>query len=95
MTNYLNAVNTAVLVGTTVPTMNTWYKWKKLHPDHELAKLLPEYIKMGNSRYWNRDDLWKLIEFKSKLPQGRNGILGEVTQKYVKKGKTNETSNSR
>lgn len=81
----INAIGVALLVDTTVPTLNMWYKWRDLHPEHEMAQLLPNYTKVGRARYWKRDDVWKLVEFKAKLPQGRNGILGEVTQKYVKK----------
>ena len=39
MNDMLNAMNVAVLVGVTVPTLNSWYKWKELNPDHELAGL--------------------------------------------------------
>ena len=88
----LNVTQVAVLVGVSVPTLNMWYKWKKLHPRHELAKLLPKYTMSGskNTRYWKMDDINSLIEFKNTIPRGRNGILSEVTQKYVKKeGKKN------
>lgn len=84
----LKPMEVALLANTTVPTLNSWYKWKQLNPDHELAKLLPEYIRggrNGNTRYWTESDVYKIIEFKTKLPQGRGGIMGEVTQKYVKK----------
>lgn len=75
------------LVGSSVQTISSWYRWKDLHPESELAKLLPEYTRIGkkNTRYWKQSDVWSLIEFKKSIPQGRNGIMGEVTQKYVKK----------
>lgn len=91
----INAMETSLLVGVTVPTLNSWYKWKQLEPDHELAKLLPDYIKVGNknTRYWKESDIYKILEFRTKLPIGRNGVLGKVTQKYVKKGIKNEKEN--
>lgn len=86
MEKLLNATNVAVLVGVTVPTLTSWYKWKELNPDHELAKFLPDYTKISHVRYWERDAVESLLKFKEAKPMGRNGILGEVTQKYVKKG---------
>lgn len=84
----LNATETSMLVGTTVPTLNMWYKWKRLNPGHPMAELLPDYKVIGNKNtsYWTPGDVEKLIEFKNSIPKGRNGILGEVTQRYVKKG---------
>ena len=86
-TRLLNVQELSMLIGSSIQTIGSWYRWKELNPDHELAKLLPEYTRVGNrrTRYWKQDDVWKMIEFKQKLPQGRNGIMGAVTQKYVKK----------
>lgn len=87
--NKLNATQVAVLVGVTVPTLNSWYKWKKLNPDHEMTKYLPDYTTIengGRTRYWNQKDVGDLITFRMSIPRGQHGIMGEVTQKYVKKG---------
>lgn len=86
--NLLNVQEVAVMIGSSVQTIGSWYKWKATNPTHPLAKLLPDYKRIGNrnTRYWDREDLDKLIQFKVSLPQGRNGVMGEVTQKYVKKG---------
>lgn len=86
-TRLLNVQELSMLIGSSIQTIGSWYRWKELNPDHELAKLIPDYTRIGNrrTRYWKQDDVWKLLEFKQKLPQGRNGIMGEVTQKYVKK----------
>ena len=83
----LNVSEVSLLVGSSIQTISSWYRWKALHPDHELAKIIPDYVRIGNrrTRYWKRDDVWKLVEFKNSIPQGRNGIMGEITQKYVKK----------
>lgn len=79
----------ALLVGCSCKTINNWYAWKKTNPDNELVKLLPDFTQSGQrqTRYWKQADVYKLIEFKTKIPQGRNGILGSVTQKYLKKDK--------
>lgn len=84
----LNVQEMAVLINSSVQTVSSWYRWKRLHPEHELAQLLPDFERHGahRARYWHYSDVWKLLEFKKSLPQGRNGIMGEVTQKYVKKG---------
>lgn len=78
----------ALLVGSSTLTINNWYKFKRLYPDDEYAKLLPDYEQNGgktSTRYWKESDIYKLLEFKTKIPQGCKGIMGSVTQKYVKK----------
>jgi hypothetical protein len=82
----------ALLVNTSTQTINNWYRWKKLHPEHSLAKLLPDYIQSGprQTRYWKRTDVWSIAEFKNNIPHGRNGILGEITQKSSRVNKQME-----
>lgn len=82
----------SMLIDTSVNMINYWYMWKRKHPEHPMAQLLPEprHIGQYGTRYWQRNDVWQMLEFKSKLPQGRAGIMGDVTQKYYKKEKTNE-----
>ena len=55
----------------------------------EYSKMLPDFErKTGRgTRYWQSDDVAKLIEFRAKVPHGRNGILGDVTQRYTRKKK--------
>ena len=81
----------ALRVDVSFKTINNWYMFKKQNPDNEYAKLLPDFIQSGarQTRYWRESDIWKLIEFKQAIPQGRNGIMGEITQKYYRK-KDNE-----
>ena len=77
----------AVAVGISVQTLNIWYRWKKQNPEHERAKLLPDFIqaKPRQIRFWEPQDVMKLIEFKNSVKTGRNGIMGQITQAYVKK----------
>ena len=84
---WLSVQEVAVLIRSSVPTISAWYRWKRLHPDHELAKLLPDFEREGahRTRKWKYSDVWKLLEFKESIPQGRNGVMGDVTQKYVQK----------
>ena len=85
--NLLKIEEVAVTLGCSCKTINNWYAFKKLKPNDEYAKILPEYIQEGKrqTRYWKSSDIWKLIEFQNSIPQGRNGVLGCVTQKYYKK----------
>ena len=93
MKDKLKITEVAVLIDKSPQTINMWYQWKRDNPDNEYAKILPEYQQYGprKTRYWDRGDIWKLIEFAQKLPKGRNGFMGDVTQKYVKKGGHNDT----
>ena len=77
----------AVLVGCSPNTIDYWYRWKRLHPEHEYAKLLPDYTQIGSRqvRLWKPSDAWALVEFKSKIPRGRGGFLGDATQGYWRK----------
>ena len=77
----------AFMVGVSTQTINNWYRWKKLNPNHEMAKLLPDYVQEGKRqiRFWKQSDIWTLKEFKTSIPHGKNGILGEITKKYLKK----------
>lgn len=86
----IKAPELSMLVDTSIQAITTWYKWRDMHPDHELAKLLPDYIvKTGGrkTRYWKYSDVWKLIEFKNRIPHGRYGIMGEATQMYARNSK--------
>lgn len=83
----LNVTELSVLVGASPQMISMWYRWKHEHPDNEFAVMLPDYTRIGRrrTRYWTQSDVWKLIEFKKSIPQGRKGIMGDITQKYVKK----------
>ena len=74
-TRLLNVQELSMLIGSSIQTIGSWYRWKDINPDHELAKLIPDYTRIGNrrTRYWKQSDVWKLLEFKQKLPQGRGG----------------------
>ena len=82
----LKAVEVAYLVDISLQTLSSWYRWKTLNPNHERAQMLPEFIRKGNknTRYWKQSDIPRLIEFKATIPQGRYGLMGEVTQKYCR-----------
>lgn len=83
----LKITEVAVLVGVTPKTIENWYLYKKECPDAEITKLLPPIVRKDDNklvRYWRREDVYKLIEFKSNVTVGRNGTMGKVTRKYVK-----------
>ena len=82
----LNVNEVALLVGSSIQTITCWYKWKELHPEHEMTKFLPDFSRgERRTRFWKQSDIWLLRQFKENIKQGRNGIMGEITQKYCKK----------
>ena len=93
----LNAQEASTLAGVSSQTLSAWYRFKKECPDSEYAQLLPEFTREGKrrTRYWKESDVEALKRFKESIPQGRNGVLGCVTQKYVKKpGSVSDTSSA-
>lgn len=80
------AIEVALLLDISVETLNNWYKFKRLDPENEMAKLLPDPIQSAERqpRRWTDDDIPKLMEFKSNIIEGRKGFMGSVTQKYTK-----------
>lgn len=76
----------ALMIGVSVQTINIWYRWARNNEDNEYAQLLPEYTQTGprQTRYWTQSDVWKLIEFNKAIPRGRNGVMGDVTQRRIK-----------
>lgn len=86
---FLSATEVCVLVDCSIYSLNNWYIFKKENPDNEYAKMLPDFTNLTTGsrrkRYWKQSDIGKLIEFKATIPHGRNGVLGSVTQRYVKK----------
>lgn len=72
----------------TINTIENWYRFKKASPDNEYAQMIPEIKRKPENtkiRYWTDEDVYKLAEFKAKVPKGCKGVMREVTQRYVKK----------
>lgn len=88
----LKVQEVAMMIDSSIQTISGWYRWKAENPDHQLAKLLPDFQRIGNknTRYWKQSDIWKLTQFKKSIPQGCKGVMGSVTQKYVRKKKAGE-----
>ena len=88
----LSSQDVAVLINRYPSTISLWYRWKKEHPDHELAALLPDYIQehSRSKRMWKESDVYKLIEFEQNIVKGRKGVMGSVSQKYQKKKRGKE-----
>ena len=85
---YLRIEEVALFLGVSVETINIWYRFKKHYPEDPYAKMLPDFVQDGgpkSCRYWKQEDIDKLMEFKKARPIGRNGAMGTITQKYVKK----------
>lgn len=86
---YLKIEEVAVLCGVSVQSVNNWYRFKRKNPDNEFARLLPEYVTLEGcrQRMWDKSDVDALIAFKQRMPRGCKGVMGSITQRYVKKGK--------
>lgn len=80
----------ALAVGVSVKTVNFWYMFKRKNPENDYAKMLPDYIQLGNrgQRFWTEDAIWKLVEFRKQVPKGCRGVMGATTHKLTKE-KTN------
>lgn len=86
MRTLLRIEEVAVACNVSVQTLNNWYKFKAENPDNEYAQLLPEITRIGNKgqRFWDKADIPNLLKFKTSMPKGCKGVMGSVTQKYVK-----------
>jgi len=84
---FLNVTELSLEIGASTHTIGNWYRFKAENPDHPLSKKLPEFVRMGThrTRYWRAEDIPGIIEFREAIPQGRGGLMGSVTQKYVNK----------
>lgn len=87
MRAFLSIEEVAVLCGVSVQTLNNWYKFKRENPDNPFAQLLPEYQVIGGhgQRFWDKSDIDALMKFKHRMPKGCKGVMGSVTQRYVKR----------
>lgn len=85
MDKLLKVQEVAYRLGVSNQTVGIWYKFKRENPDNEYSMLLPDFTRKGQTRYWNESDVEALKYFQRIIPQGRNGVLGSVTQRYVKK----------
>lgn len=76
-----------LLLNISIKTLDMWYLFKRENPDNEYAKLLPNPTQSGphRTRYWEEKDIPELIKFQATIKQGRNGFMGAVTQRFVKK----------
>lgn len=86
-----NVNEVALYLGVVSTTLNRWYLFKKENPDSEWSNMIPDYVTLSDNqraqRYWREGEIFRLMEFRDKFPKGRNGIMGSVTQRYVKQKK--------
>lgn len=86
--NLLTLEQMAYELGVSFKTINNWYSYKKKNPESELASLLPDFIQSGarQTRYWKCEDIEAMRKFQAAIPKGRKGVMGNVTQCYIKGG---------
>lgn len=84
----------AVLIGTSCKTINSWYMFKRQSPDNKYAQMLPDYIqnKPRQTRYWKETDIPKFLRFARSIPKGRGGVMGDITQQWLRKKKAEEVA---
>ena len=81
----LKATEVAFLVGVAPKTLEVWYAFKRLHPDNEYAKLLPDYTQETSrgARLWKESDVEKIMAFQKAKPNGKGrnnkGLFCEIT----------------
>lgn len=94
MKDFYSAKEIADILGCKVSTINTWYVFKREHLNqddryYQYAKMLPDFERHGIGtraiRYWKKEDIEKLKQFKNSIPHGRNGILGNITRRYKRR----------
>lgn len=85
----LSATKVSQMLDVSVLTLTRWYQWQQENPDYEEAPKLPKYIQVGvrAPRYWQREDISQLKVFQNWVKPGCKGVMGSVTQKYVKSEK--------
>ena len=87
MANLLRIEEVAMILGVSVQTLERWYKFKKEHPESEVAQEIPNYIYgatvgSGKTRLWTQEAVFSLVQFKGERKLGRTGKMG----KYGGKG---------
>ena len=93
----LTVEQVALRVGCSAKTINLWYQWKRTNPLSKYVELLPEYTRSTSKgqRLWDPDAVWSLIEFRRTIPHGRNGIMGSVSQKYMRNRRSKNAENDK
>lgn len=82
---WLKVEEVALLINSSRNTVENWYRFKRLHPDDPMAKMLPDYIQpegKRQTRYWAYSAIPHLLEYKANIIKGRNGKMGEITQRW-------------
>ena len=96
MERMLRAEEVAMVCSLSQKTISLWYKWKRENPEHEKAKMLPDFTRDAHGiRLWKESDVEKLLKFKEQIVTGRNGFMGSTTQRYIRKEKTNGKKSSK
>lgn len=79
--NKLTAAKVACQLDVSTKTLTNWYKF--YHSDCEKPDNMPELPEYEQAyekapRYWNPEDIPKLMAFKEWIPKGRHGVMGEI-----------------
>lgn len=89
----LTASQVAAKLNISVYTLKRWYKWYEQEDVKKLNELvekgmptLPQYETIGATkwRYWNKEDVEQLRQFKEWVPHTRGGVMGSLNKKEDK-----------
>ena len=82
----LTATKVSQRLGVSVTTLSNWYKW---YNDETIEKPvgmpeLPPYEQAHprSPRYWNKEDIPKLVKFQKWIPKGRGGVMGAYNSRF-------------
>lgn len=93
----LTVEEVATVIGKSVATINAWYRFARKNPESELAISLPIPVQdnIRSPRYWEKNDVYTLIEIQSKIPLGRKGPMGKYQGKGTGKNGEEKTYQKR
>ena len=85
--NDMRIEEVAMIIGVSVQTLERWYKFKKEHPESDVAQEIPDYkvastLGSRRTRLWTQEAVFSLMQFKTERKLGRTGKMG----KYGGKG---------
>lgn len=84
--NKVTATKVTQYLDISLRTLDNWYRFYRNASEKKPENMpeLPNYEQLGPkaTRFWNEEDLPKLMEFKNWIPHGRSGVMGRTNERY-------------
>lgn len=83
--NYLRINRVALILGISDHTIRRWYKWwESKEFEHPEGLELPPYYHMDRrgTKYFKKEDIPKLMEFKKKISTTHKGVMSEFNAAF-------------